>query len=445
MRLSLVGVNHLTAVLAIREKVAVRADKLDDALARLRSLIPNGVIMSTCNRTEIYAVADENHRAEQAGLDFMKAWAGVPEDSLNPFVYVGRDKAAAEHLFRVAGGLESMIVGEFEVLGQVKRSLEAAEKAGMVDLPLRYLFQSAIRLGRRVRDETGISKNALSVSSVAVDLAAGVVGDLKQCKMLVIGTGEAGRLVARAARERGISHVVVAGRTRERAEALAAQLGGIAISSKDLKEELPAINLVITCSGAPHPVLDVSRVAETMQERPGSPMVIIDIAMPRNVAPGVAQLKGVFLYNIDDLIEISNSNRRQREAEMLQAEEIIRDGVNKFAAWWRDLETRPVISALTGRAEEVRRAQLKKILKKLPPLSPEQRESLEAMTRAITRQLLEDPIRYLKANGHSDGGEMIKKLFRLDTGGRVHENRHRGGFPEEPARPDSDRIGDSRD
>jgi glutamyl-tRNA reductase len=415
MQLSVVGVNHNTAPLAIREKVAVRTEKLDDALLLLRSRMPYGVIMSTCNRTEIYTVDTENHQADKAILDFMKAWADVPDESLLPYVYVSQDKAAAEHLFRVASGLESMIVGEFEVLGQVKRALEAATKEGMVNLPLRHLFQSAIRIGRSVRSETGISKNALSVSSVAVDLAAGIVGDLGKCKMLVIGTGEAGRLVAKAARERGISHIVVAGRTQERAKALADQLGGIPISARDLREELPAIDLVVTCSGAPHPVLDVARVEETMEQRPGSPMVIIDIAMPRNVPPEIAGIKGVFLYNIDALTEISNSNRQQREAEIFQAEEIIRSGVDKFVSWWQQLEVRPIIRALVSMAEEIRSVQLNKTLKKLPPLSPEQRESLEAMTRSIVAKILEDPILYLKKNGHGDYGGAVREIFRLKT------------------------------
>ena len=415
MQLSLVGVNHNTASLAIREKVAVSVGKLGDSLSLLRSYIPQGVILSTCNRTEIYALNSENYPAEKASLDFLKTWANVPDDSLLPYVYVSKDKAAAEHLFRVASGLESMIVGEYEVLGQVKQALEIAEKVGMVNLPLRHVFQSAIRTGRRVRSETGISKNALSVSSVAVDLAAGIVGDLERCKMLVIGTGEAGRLAAKAAKERGISHVVVAGRTQERAAALADQLGGIPISARNLREELPAINLVITCSGAPHPVLDVSQVEETMQNRPESPMVIIDIAMPRNVEPEVARIKNVFLYNIDDLTEISNSNRKQREAEIHQAEDMIMDEVNKFASWRQDLEVRPIISALMSKAEEVRSVHLNKTLKKLPPLSPEQRESLEAMTKSIVAKILKDPVHYLKANGNGDYCDMIKELFRLNT------------------------------
>jgi glutamyl-tRNA reductase len=415
MHLSLVGVNHNAAPLAVREKVAVRADKLDDALAQLRSRIPCGVILSTCNRTEIYAADTGSYRAEEASLDFMKARASIPDEGLLPYVHLSGDRDAAEHLFRVAGGLESMIVGEFEVLGQVKRALEAAEKAGMVDLPLRYLFQNAIRVGRRLRRETGISKNALSVSSVAVELAAGIIGDLERCRMLVIGTGEAGRLVAKAARDRNISRVVVLGRTRERAAALAEQLGGVPIGAGDLGEELPAIDLVITCSGAPHPVLDVACVEEVMRDRPGSPMVIIDIAMPRNVAPETASIRGVFLYNIDDLTEISDSNRKQREVDVLQAEEILRGEMDRFVSWWQDLQVRPVVRALMSKAEEIRSAQLDRLLKKLPPLSPEERESLEAMTRSIVSKILKEPVHYLKSNGNSAHCELVRELFRLDT------------------------------
>ncbi len=415
MQLSLVGINHNTASLAIREKVAIRAGKLDDSLSLLRSYIPHGVILSTCNRTEIYTVTSKEYPAEEAILDFMKAKANITDDRLLQYVYVRKEKAAAEYLFRVASGLESLIVGEYEVLGQVKQALEIAEKAGMVNLPLRHIFQSAIRIGRRVRSETEISKNALSVSSVAVDLAAGIVGDLDRCKMLVIGTGEAGRLVAKAARERGISHICVAGRTQERAAALADQLGGIPVNAENLGEELPAINLIITCSGAPHPVLDVSHVQEAMGSRSEFPMVIIDIAIPRNVAPEVKIIKNVFLYNIDDLTEISNSNRMQREAEIHEAEEIVTDGINKFISWWQDSEVRPVIRALMSKAEEVRSVHLKKTLKKLPPLSPEQHESLEAMTKAIVAKILKDPVQYLKANGNGDYCETIKELFRLNT------------------------------
>ena len=205
MIISLVGINHQTAPVTIREKVAISTKKLHDALLMLRNHISGGIILSTCNRTEVYTVDGDDSHAEKASLDFLRARIEIPDSALLQYVYLLKDKAAVEHLFRVASGLESMIVGEYEVLGQVGHALEVAEEARMVNLPLCHIFRSAIRTGRRVREETGISRNALSVSSVAVDLAVKTVGNLMGCKMLVIGTGEAGMLVARAAR----SEVVV--------------------------------------------------------------------------------------------------------------------------------------------------------------------------------------------------------------------------------------------
>jgi glutamyl-tRNA reductase len=338
--------------------------------------------------------------------------------ALLQYVYLYKDRTAIEHLFRVASGLESMIVGEYEVLGQVGHALEVAEDAGMVNLPLRHILQSAIRTGRRVREETGISRNALSVSSVAVDLAAGIVGDLKGCKMLVIGTGEAGRLVAKAARDRNISQMIVAGRTQERASALAAELGATPIIPINVGEELLTTNIVVTCSGAPHRVLSVGQVKRAILNRPDSPLVIIDIAVPRNVEPSVSRIKNVFLYNIDDLTGLANSNRQQRENEIQQATLIIADELDKFASWWQEFKVRPLVSALTRKAEAIRLTQLNRTLKKMRPLSDEERDSLNAMTKSIVTKILNDPIRSLKANGTSNYAELVREIFRLDEENR---------------------------
>ncbi len=413
MRFSLVGVNHQTAPVTIREKVAISAEKLGDALSLLRSYIPQGIILSTCNRTEIYA-ADSGGNARKASLEFLKARLNVPLASLPRYLYVVEGKAVIEHLFRVASGLESMIVGEYEVLGQTRQALEVAETAGMVDLSLRHIFHGALRAGRRVRDETGISRNALSTSSVAVDLAARIVGDLKQCRMLVVGVGEAGRLVAKAARERGTSQIVIANRTKARAQALAAALNGLSIGMDGVADELNKANIVVTCAGAPHRILDAGRVAAAMKNRPGLPLVIIDIALPRNVEPEVAGIKNVFLYNIDALTEVSNANRRQREGEIRHAEEIITDEVAKFVAWYRDYDVSPIISALMSKAEEIRSAQLGKTLKKLRPLSKEEQDNLEAMTQSIVTRILKDPVQFLKRNGNGSYCQIVRDLFHLD-------------------------------
>ncbi len=415
MRVSLVGINHQTAPIAIREKVAVSAEELHHSLSLLRSYIPQGIILSTCNRTEIYSTEGDRQRVREASLDFLRAQLDSPDADLLQYVYLLEDDKAVEHLFHVACGLDSMIVGEFEVLGQVRQALEVAEKAEMVDLPLRHVFQSAIRTGRHARKETGISKNALSVSSVAVDLATRVVGDLRKSEILVIGTGEAGRLVLKVAKERGAAQIVVASRSKERASALAATLGGIPTSLNNLPEQLKTCNIVVSCADAADWILDVPQMEEVMGNRPDLPIVIIDIAVPRNVEPAIEQIGNVFLYNIDDLTQISRLNRRQREGEIRKVKKIIAAEVAKFASWRQAFEVRPVVRALMRKADDVRRAQLNRTLKKLPPLSDEERYSLEAMTKSIVIKMLKNPIQYLKADGNDDYAEIVKELFQLDT------------------------------
>ena len=414
MQISLVGINHHTAPLAIREKAAISSGRLADSLSSLRSHVPQGVILSTCNRTEIYTTTNSNEDAtEKAILDFLKVMLEVPDGELLKYIYAYRDMEAVRHLFRVASGLESMVVGEYEVLGQVRQALEVAEKTGVINLPLRHAFQSAIRTGRLVRERTGISRNALSVSSVAVDLAAGAVGNLKKCAMLVIGAGEAGRLVAEVAIKRGVSLMVIASRTRDRAQALASVLNGVPTDFSDLDKELSVANIVVACAGAPHRILGVNRIEAAMKKRPELPLVIIDIAVPRNVEPEVSNIRNVFLYDIDDLTGIADLNHQQRKNEIQRAEQIINSEVNKFDCWWHDLEIRPMVGALMSRAEEIRLTQLNKTLKRLPPLSDEQRENLETMTKSIVSRILKEPIQYLKTNGNNCQTELVKELFNL--------------------------------
>jgi len=411
----LVGVNHSTAPLAIREKAAIGIGKLSDALYLLYSLVSHGIILSTCNRTEVYTISIDDNNAQTAGLSFLKNCMDISDNVLHQHTYTLAGNAAVEHLFHTASGLDSMIIGEYEVLGQLRQALEAAEKVRMVNLPLRHIFQSAIRTGRRVREKTGISKNALSVSSVAVDLAAKVVGNLKSSRMLVIGAGEAGRLVAKAARDRGVSQIVIASRTQERASSLTNALGGTAISLNDAMQELCNCNIMITCADAPHSLLGVSQVRAMMREHSKLPLIIIDIAVPRNVEPEVAQIKDVFLYNIDDLYRIQKQNRCQRESEIKKAENIVSEEMAKYAIWWRDYKIRPLVRAMMSKAERIRYSQLNRTLKKMPPLSAEDRYCLEGMTKAIVTKILRDPINILKANSHKDDNfaEMLKELFQL--------------------------------
>jgi glutamyl-tRNA reductase len=418
MHISVVGIDHRKAPVLVREKVAITAEKLPGALSSLACYVPHGLILSTCNRTEIYAMGPESVADQNSALKFFQSRTDLPAEELMGYASMARDEEATEHLFRVAGGLESMVVGEHEVLGQVRMALEAAEKAGSLNAPLRRLFRDAIRAGRRVRDETGISQNSISISSIAVDLAASIVGDLKSSRILVIGAGEAGRLVVKVARERGAAQIVVASRTREKAEALASQLGGRPIGLVDLGDELCTANMVISCASAPHYILDADQIRMVMRSRPDSPLVLIDIAVPRNVDPAVRQIENVHLFDIDDFNSISNSNRKQREGEVEKASIIISEEVAQSVAWLRALEAEPVVGALMNKAENIRKVQLEKTLKRLPPLSEEEREKLDSMTKAIVTRILNCPVQYVRTNINSDKNcaEMVNKLFGLEEG-----------------------------
>ncbi|OGO59478.1 MAG: glutamyl-tRNA reductase [Chloroflexi bacterium RBG_19FT_COMBO_47_15] len=415
MQIHVVGVNHSTTPIEIRERLAVSSAHVPDALSSLRKYVSQGLVLSTCNRTEVYSIPNSGS-SSQPGIDFLKDWANISKVDLLPYVYCYHSEAAVRHLFRVASGLDSMIIGEFEILGQVKQSLEEAKKARMVRHPLRNLFHQALRVGRRAREKTGISKNALSVSSVAVALAAKAIGDLTRCKALVIGTGEAGRLVAKALKERGIAQITTTSRSYDKASTLAAALGGSSVDIGSLGRELATCDIAISCTGAPHLILDLKSVENAMQTRSHRPLVIIDIAVPRDVEPQVGKISNVFLYDIDDFTHLSELNRKQRETEIKKAMEIIEAEVNRFNTWWQAMEVKPVISSLVVKAEDIRQTQLDMTLKKLRHLSTEEQQSLDAMTKAIVKKILHEPIQHLKANTRKrdDYITLVNDIFQLD-------------------------------
>jgi len=416
MQVCVVGVNYRTTPVVIRGRLAIGTSHLQDALLSLRSYVSQGIILCTCNRTEVYTIVEDGMPAESATIDFLSARANLPQADLKQYVYVYHGEAAVKHLFRVAAGLDAMIIGEFEILGQVRRALEEAESSGLVDLPLLNLFRYAVRAGRRARAETDISKNALSVSSAAVDFAGRVVGDIRRCKIVVIGAGEAGKLVAKASRQRGASQIVVVSRSREKGIELAEMLHGKWAPMESLIDQLAACDLVISCTGAPHTVLKLDMVQEVTSLHPEHPLVIIDIAVPPDVESKVKQLDNVFLYDIDELTKICDSNYNQRMDEIHIATEIVDDEVERFISSWQELEVRPVITALMEKAEHIRQAQLGLTLKKLPKLSEEESSHIEAMTKAIVNKMLREPIQCLK-NGRSKREDYIRavsELFRLD-------------------------------
>jgi glutamyl-tRNA reductase len=323
---------------------------------------------------------------------------------------------AVRHLTETASGLCSMIVGEWEIQGQVRRALQAAEAAGMADPHINKVFQQAIRVGRRVREETDISKNALSVSSVAVKLAAGAVGDVRKCRVVLVGAGQAGKLVTRAFAQRGVSDVAVINRSLDCAEELAASVGGRAVALENLRVEMEAADIVISCTGAPHAVVDYDIVANVMRTRPSRPLVIVDIAVPRDIDPAVKRVDGVHLYDIDDCMNVSKTHRRAREKEIARAMSIIDEEMERFAEQWHAMSVKPIVDALMQKAEGIRKRQLQLTLKKLPPLSDDERDSIEAMTRSIVHKILHNPVECLKNNGQDDGAmvNVVKELFDIE-------------------------------
>jgi glutamyl-tRNA reductase len=411
-QITVVGLNHKTAPVSLRERVALGPSLLKEALQTLSKYMSQGVILSTCNRTEVYTTCTQSSPGE--ALEFLSAQSGIPVEELTPNLYTLREEEAVNHLFRVAAGLESMILGEYEVLGQVRRAFEEADTSGLVGYPLLELFQQAVRVGRKVREETDISKNAASVSSAAVMLAKKLFGDLKHRQVLLIGAGEAGTLVAKALVKIGTCQVTVANRSYSKSAALAAEVKGVAVPFQQLSEALSQADILISCSAAPHYIIKPLLVRQVMEARPSRPLMAIDIAVPCDIDPGVKNIDGVTLYNIDNLSSVAEVNLQLREQETTKATVIIDAEVSKFMDWRNTQDTTPIIKALVDKAEEIRTTQLSRALGEINDLSAEDRVCLDAMTRAIVKNLLHKPISCLrKQNGHNI--QAIKEIFDLEV------------------------------
>jgi glutamyl-tRNA reductase len=329
--------------------------------------------------------------------------------------YVRRGEDAARHLLRVAAGLESMVLGEAEVLGQVRAAFSAAGAAGSHHPLLSRLGHSAIRAGRRARAETGIGRHPVSVSSTAAALAQRMLGDLAERRVLVVGAGEAGKLTARSLAERGASRILVTSRTHERAVQLAADLSGEAVPFQALPKALAEADIVITSSSAPTFLIGLELAASATVHRGARPLLFIDIAVPRDVDPVVQQLPQVRLYDIDDLQALSQQSLRAREREVGTVEALVEEEVRRFVAWWRSLSTIPTVAALRHRAEAIRQYELGRTLPHLGRLTEEEQQRLEAMTRAMVKKLLHAPIAHLKSedNGVAQAAA-LRELFDLE-------------------------------
>lgn len=420
MAIVVVGLNHKTAPVAIREQLAFPEHTLAESLQQLQHpAIEELVILSTCNRVEFYLVTRDTEASFTACVDFIAAYRNVSAEQFAPYLSRLHDMDAVRHVFRVAASLESMVVGEPQILGQVKAAYLAARTAGRTGTIFHQLFDRTLSVGKAVRHETGIGDNAVSISYAAVELAKKIFETLEQRTAMVVGAGEMSELTARHLLRQGIAAVFVANRTAERAEKLAQALHAKAIPWESMAEHLVHTDIVVSSTGASQPIIDKPMVQDVMRARKGRSMFFIDIAVPRDIAPAVNTLDDVFLYDIDDLEHVVQANLREREREALAAEDIVWREVRHFQQWLEAQDAVPTIVALRQWAESVRQTELEKALTKLESLDERERRTLEALTTGIVNKLLHPPTVNLKRSSHQgrlrDYVQLVRQLFELDT------------------------------
>lgn len=418
MRLFAVGVSHRSAPVELRESVDFSRGGLDRALTALaaKQVVREAVVVSTCNRAEIYATA-ENGAVAASCARFIAEYHGLAWDVIAPHVFVLQGADAARHLFRVAAGLDSLVVGEPQILGQVKDAFAAASGLQHAGALTTRLFNAAFTVGKRVRTETGLGEGAVSVSYAAIALARKIFGDLTGLNVLMLGAGEMAALTGVHLRAQQVRQITIASRTLATADALAAQLGGRAVPWSSLAQALTAADIVVTATGATEPVLTKRGVEEAMRPRRNRPLFIIDIAVPRDVEASAGHVDQVFLYNIDDLRSIVQENLARRAAELERAERIVSEEVGRFTAWMQSREIIPTVVALRRRFETIRQSELQRLEPKLAALPPDARARVDEITHLIVEKLLLTPTEQLKSISDEtmavNYADAINKLFSL--------------------------------
>ncbi|HZO60901.1 MAG TPA: glutamyl-tRNA reductase [Solirubrobacterales bacterium] len=419
--LLVIGVSHKTAPVELRERVALPEGRAVSVLRELVSSehIHEAVALSTCNRTELYMVVADDVEAETAALGILARQADIRPTELVAHLYSLRNGDATRHLFRVTAGLDAMIVGEAEIQGQVKRAYELALVENTTSAFMNRLFREALAAGKRVRTETTIGGSTVSVSSVAVQLAQETLGDLSGRRVVVIGAGETGELTARALTERGVSSVFVANRHYDRAIGLAHRFGGQAVRFEALPAELELADIVVSSTGSPHHIVERDELEAVMSARHGRPLLLIDIAVPRDIDPVVREIEGVHLRDFDDLQRMVESKLSGREAEARRAESLLEIELERFQRWLGTLDIVPTISAMYERGEEIARQVLAENSGRWESLSEADRERLELVASAIVKRLLHQPTLNLKARGEDQRTyayvQALRELFGLDV------------------------------
>lgn len=452
MHLLLIGASHGTAPVELRERLDFSSRGLEHAIEGLGRLASSreAVVVSTCNRAEIYVACDEISAAESDIVRFFSEFHGLPLEDVTPHLYSRADAEAARHLFRVAAGLDSLVVGEPQILGQVKDAYSVASGAQSAGPLLNKLFHCAFGVGKRVRSETALAEGAVSVSFAAVTLAKKIFGSLAGRHVLVVGAGEMGKLTALNLKAQGIAKLAITSRTLGSAEQLATEVGGVVVPWERLSAALLDSDIVITATGSPKPILDRPRVEAAIPASRSRPLFLIDIAVPRDVAAEVGEIEQVFLYNIDDLQAIVHENLERRGGEITRAEHIVDEEVTRFRSWQRSRGAIPTVVALRQRFEAIRRSELQRLEPKLAQLPPEARAKVDEVTRLIVEKLLLQPTEQLKAVDTPEAvaqyADALSRLFGLpDEAGRIARGEEGGDMRVAAAdRPGSPASGSDR-
>lgn len=418
MRFQIAGLNHKTAPVELRERLAIGNDALPETTRALlaRPGVQEAMILSTCNRVEL--LVSHNGREPQLP-EFLAEHFSLDRSVLEPHLYRYQDEEAVRHMFRVAASLDSMVVGEAQILGQVKQSWNLARELGAVKGPLDKLLQGAFTAAKRVRTETEIGSSSVSIASVAVDLARRIFGSLEGKKILIVGAGKMSELAARHLIQHGADSIMVANRTYDRALRLAEQFLGQAIRFEDLFARAHEADIVITSTGASQPIIGVEQAQAILHRRKGQPVFVVDIAVPRDVDPLVNRLEGMFLYDIDDLQQVAASNLVDRGHEAEKAEAIIAEETERFRRRIRTIDIAPVLVDVQGTAEELRQSELHRQRGLLQNLTREQQEAVEAVTRGLMNKFMHMPLQALKAaarEGDAAALETIRAMFGRDCG-----------------------------
>jgi len=418
MRFLVTGLNHTTAPIELRERLAIGPDALGETTRALLAEpgVKEAMILSTCNRVEILV----SHNGLEPQLPgFLAEHFSLDRSMLEPHLYRYQDEEAVRHMFRVAASLDSMVVGEAQILGQVKQSWNVAREMGAVKGPLDKLLQGAFSAAKRVRTETEIGSSSVSIASVAVDLARRIFGSLEGKKILIVGAGKMSELAARHLMQHGADSITVANRTYDRAVRLAEQFLGQAIRFEELHARAHEADIIITSTGSAEQIIGVQQAQQILQRRKGRPVFLIDIAVPRDVDPKVNQLEGMFLYDIDDLQQVAASHLVDRGREAARAEAIIVEETERFRRRIRTIDIAPVLVDVQGTAEELRQAELRRQRQLMQSLTPKQQEAVDALTRGLMNKFLHMPLEALKSaarDGDAAALETIRGMFERDCG-----------------------------